>query len=121
MAALLIDGVPPSLILRDLPQGASTYDGHKICRFIDPLPTHLHLELIHSIKFTQPPLFVRFFMTPSPLRCGHHIWKLPQIRTKVMGSPENARPAGANSGVADELKDTEAAAAHGARTRITSR
>ena len=51
--------------------------------FFTPSPTCLHLELICSIKFTQPPkLRLLFHDPPLPLRCGHHIWTLPKVKDK---------------------------------------
>ena len=47
--------------------GATNNNVHKIVGFFDPLPPCLHLELFYTIKFMQPPFYVRFFMSPSPL------------------------------------------------------
>ena len=58
-------------------KGASINDIRNIFRFFDPLSPCPHLELICSIKFTQPPLRIRFSV--NPLRCGHHTWMLPNV------------------------------------------
>ena len=47
--------------------GPSTYDVRKIFRFFDPLPPCPHLELICSIKFTQPLLLRPLFHDPPPM------------------------------------------------------
>ena len=43
-----------------------------------PPPPCPHLDLIYTMKFMQPPLLRPLIHDPfPPLRCGHHIWKLP--------------------------------------------
>ena len=51
------------------------YDVLKFCGFFDPHRPCLHLDLFCTIKFTQPLLLRPLFHdSPSPLRCGHHIY-----------------------------------------------
>ena len=41
--------------------------------FLTPTLPRLPLELIYTIKFTQPHLLRPLFCNPLPLLCGHHI------------------------------------------------
>ena len=60
----------------ELPLMTST----KFLEFL-PAPPCPHLERIYYTKFSQPPLLrLLFHDPPSPLRCGHHMWRLP-LRT----------------------------------------
>ena len=46
-----------------------------------PPPTCPHLKLSYSIKIHATSLTMSAFpRPPSPLRSGHHIWKLPDLR-----------------------------------------
>ena len=67
--------------------GASRYDVCKIFVFFYPLPlSAFGTDLQYKIHET--PLYnVRFSVTPSPLRCGHHIWMLPNIAGLSSRSP----------------------------------
>ena len=59
-------------------KGPSIYDVRKILGFFDPLPPCLHLGLIYSTKFTQPPLLhLLLGKPPLPPQCGRHIWMPP--------------------------------------------
>ena len=51
----------------DLCQGSCTNEVGKIFGIFDPLSPCLHLGLIYSTKFTQPPLLHLLFGYPSPL------------------------------------------------------
>ena len=55
--------------------------------FFHPLPPCPHLELIHTTKFTQPPLQHPLFQ--DSLRCGHHIWMLPCVSQSLILSRHN--------------------------------
>ena len=75
--------------------GASIYDVCKIFGILDPFPTCLHLGLIYSTKFTQPPVS-SFGLTPHPPQCGRHIWMSPYEREAVSrGSCYSIRTEGA--------------------------
>ena len=60
-------------------KGANRYDVRKIFWLFYPPPPCPHSDLLCSIKFTQPPFFIRCSMTL--LQWGHHIWKLPKGKT----------------------------------------
>ena len=76
-AARLIDGHHRRTGRQPLPGGASINDICEIFGFFYPLPPCLHLELIYAQNSRNLHYYVRFSTTPSPLRCGHHIWTLP--------------------------------------------
>ena len=96
MSEILCRGVTPSVPRASLPrprpsEGASRSSSEirdlpdmmsaKFSDFLTPSPHCPHLELICSIKFPQPPLLRPLFL--DPLRCGHHIWKLPLAAAKA--------------------------------------
>ena len=63
----------------------SINDVFKICRYFDRHPhPYPHLELIYTIKFTQPPIPVRFSMTPLP----------PLMRTSYLEAPHQGGAGG---------------------------
>ena len=56
-----------------------------ISDFLTPLIPCPRLELIYTIKFTQPLRLL--FHDPLPLKCGYHIWKPPRGRSNNILAP----------------------------------
>ena len=59
------------MVLHVQAEGVSRYDVRKNFGFFDPLPPCLHLDLIYTIKFTQPLLLRPLFHDPPPMRTSY--------------------------------------------------
>ena len=64
-------------------KGASINNIHIIIAIFYPLSPCPLLNLIFSMRFMQPPLLRPPFHDPLPLRCRHHIWRLPKKKVGI--------------------------------------